>query len=179
MYSFKKKILAPLEFKYLNLYNAWVIFFSLLIITDQKNTHFVHSCKMIFNVRKKLYIKMRCTYLCIQSNIKTTTRMELYTILLKLVCAWPPVLNFTFTKILLSINKIHALPLRYLTSFFNPCTWFSRYKSLSVKKNKIQCNLFQLIKKAHHSTDDNLSMSMLCKDIAFPAQYTCFWVCKL
>lgn len=134
MYSFKKKILAPLKFKYLNLYNAWVIFFSLLIVTDQKSTHFVHSCKMIFNVRKKLYIKMRCTYLCIQSNIKTTTRMELYTILLKLVCAWPPVLNFTFTKILLSINKIHALPLRYLTSFFNPCTWFSRYKSLSVKK---------------------------------------------
>lgn len=153
--------------------------FSLLIITDQKSTHFVHLCKMIFNVRKKLYIKMRCTYLCIQSNIKTTTRMEQYTILLKLVCAWPPFLNFTFTKILLSINKMHALPLRYLTSFFNPFTWFSRYKSLSVKKNKIQCNLFQLIKKAHHSTDDNLSMSMLCKDIAFPVQYTCFWFCKL
>lgn len=110
--------------------------FSLLINTDQKSSHFVHSCKMIFNVRKKLYIKMRCTYLCIQSHIKTTTRMELYTILLKLVCAWPPVLNFTFTKILLSINKMHALPLRYLTSFFNPFTWFSRYKSLSVKKKK-------------------------------------------
>lgn len=139
---------------------------------------FIHV-KWFLMYEKKLYIKMGCTYLCIQSNIKTTTRMELYIILLKLVCAWPPVLNFTFTKILLSIYKMHALPLRYLTSFINPFTWFSRYKSLSVKKTKIQCNLFQPIKKAHHTTDDNLSMSMLCKDIAFPVQYTCLWFCKL